>query len=175
MNIGTQTLRPGTFEKHLIARSHARKKGKRVLLSSLSLTSMVDMFSLLVIFLLQTFSTSPEMLMVGKGVELPTARSGAEIIDAPVLAITAQEIFLDQKLVGTTDAILRNPEALMGKLEAMREQWQKSHPTETFKGEINLQAHRNTSSTVVSKVMGMLPSQHYGSIQLVVMSGGGTP
>lgn len=171
MQVGTQYLRPGTFDKHLIARQYAKKKTKRVLLSSLSLTSMVDMFSLLVIFLLQTFSTSPEMLMVTKGVELPLAGSGASIVDAPVLSVTAEEIFLDQQSVGTVAQILKDPEPLMKKLEALRELWMKSHPTETFKGEINLQAHRDTPSTVVSQVMGLLPAQQYGSIQLVVTTG----
>ncbi len=171
MIVGTQTLRPGTFDRHLVARKHSKKKGRRVLMASLSLTSMVDMFSLLVIFLLQAFSASPEMLISGK-MELPSAISGKEIIDAPVLALTANEIFLDQKKVGDTAALLRDPTPLMAKLAELRELWQRTHPNEEFKGEINLQAHKTTSSAVVSRVMGMLPSQHYGSIQLVVLAGG---
>ncbi len=171
MNIGTSTLRPGSFDQHLIARKHAKKKSKRVLLASLALTSMVDMFSLLVIFLLQTFSTSPEMLFTMKGVELPLAGSGVEIVDAPVLALTETELFLDQKLVGPIDQVMKNPEPLMEKLEGLRETWQQSHPTEKFKGEINIQAHKKTPSTVVSQVMGLLPAQQYGSIQLVVTTG----
>ncbi len=172
MMVGTQTLRPGSFDHHLISRQHAKKKGKRMLLIALSLTSMVDMFSLLVIFLLQTFSTSPEMLMVGKGVTLPSAHSGSEIVDAPILAVTASDIYLDQKKIGATSDILKDPTVLMEKLSGLRELWQKTHPNDTFKGEINFQASKETPSTVVSKVMGMLPSQHYGSIQLVVMAGG---
>lgn len=173
MNIGAQTLRPNVFYKHLVPLKHQKKKTKRVLVSSLSLTSMVDMFSLLVIFLLQTFSTSPEMLFVTKGVTLPSAKSGAEILDAPVLSITNNEIFLDQKSVGSVSEITKNPEVLLKKLEILRENWQKTHPNEKFKGEINVQAHRDTSSAIISQVMGFLPSQHFGSIQLIVMAGGG--
>lgn len=131
---------------------------------------MVDMFSLLVIFLLQTFSASPELLLVTKGVQLPVAISGKQIMDAPVLSVSAAEVFLDQKLVGTTSDVLRNPEPLMEKLRDLRELSQKTHPGEKFKGEMNLQAHKETSSTVVSQVMGLLSGQGYGSIQLVVTS-----
>jgi hypothetical protein len=49
----------------------------------------------------------------------------------------------------------------------------KTHPGQTFKGEINVQAHKSTPATVVSQVMGLLPAQNYGSIQLVVTSSGG--
>lgn len=172
MQVGSQTIVPGRFQKHLIARQHARKKAKKTILLSLSLTSMVDMFSLLVIFLLQTFSTSPEMLMVSKEVRLPSAQSGHEIVDAPVLAVTKEGIFLDQKIIGSVEQVLQNPDSFIDRLKNLRELWQKTHPDQKFKGEMNLQAHRDISSVVVAKIMGMLPTQNYDSIQLIVTSGG---
>jgi biopolymer transport protein ExbD len=172
MQVGSQAIVPGTFQKHLIARQYARKKAKRSILLALSLTSMVDMFSLLVIFLLQTFSTSPEMLMVSKEVRLPTAQSGREIVDAPVLSVTKEGVFLDQKLVGQVDQVLQNPDSFMDRLKNLRELWQKTHPDQKFKGDMNFQAHREISSVVVAKIMGMLPTQNYDSIHLIVTSGG---
>ena len=50
------------FEKHLINRKRKRNWGMKAAGFTLMLTSMVDMFSMLVVFLLQTFSSSPEML-----------------------------------------------------------------------------------------------------------------
>lgn len=172
MQVGSQTIVPGTFQKHLVARQYAKRKAKRSILLALSLTSMVDMFSLLVIFLLQTFSTSPEMLMVSKEVRLPTAQSGREIVDAPVLAVTKEGVFLDQKLVGQVDQVLQHPDSFMDRLKNLRELWQQTHPEQKFKGEMNFQAHREVSSVVVAKIMGMLPTQNYDSIQLIVTSGG---
>lgn len=173
MNIGTQGLGPKTFNRHLVARAHKAKARKRMVVVGLTLTSMVDMFSLLVIFLLQTFSASPDLLVITKGVELPTAATGREIKDAPLLSLSEQGVFLDQKPVGSMQALLANPEPLMHKLAQLRNVWQKSHPGQQFKGEINLQAHRELPSTTVSQFMAMLPSQAYGSIQLAVVSGGG--
>jgi biopolymer transport protein ExbD len=172
MQVGSQAIVASTFNKHLVARQYAKRKARRSILLALSLTSMVDMFSLLVIFLLQTFSTSPEMLMVSKEVRLPTAQSGREILDAPVLAVTKDGVFLDQKLVGVVSEVLQNPDNFMDRLKSLRELWQKTHPDQKFKGEMNFQAHREISSLVVAKIMGMLPTQAYDSIQLIVTSGG---
>ena len=125
--LGTHELKVGTFERHLLKRTQKKKARKRLIIAGLTLTSMVDMFSLLVIFLLQTFSTSPELVMVTKGLALPVAISGRELDDAPVLSLNKEEIFLDQKPVGKTQEVLANPTVLMERLAALRDLWQKSH------------------------------------------------
>jgi biopolymer transport protein ExbD len=137
------------------------------------LTSMVDMFSLLVIFLLQNFSASPELAVVAKGVTLPISATSRELKDAPVLAISRAGIFLDQKFIGSAEELLDRPEPLMKRLSQLREIWQRSHPQQEFPGEISLQADQSVSSAVVSRFMGMLPSQAFGSIQLAVVGAGG--
>ena len=171
--IGSSVLGPGTFAQHLKVRAHKRSVGKRSLFAGLMLTSMVDMFSLLVIFLLQSFSSSPELLTITKGVTLPASGTARELKDAPVLSLAEDFVYLDQKKVGETAALVRNPEPLVVKLNALRMVWEKTHPTEKFKGEINLQAHRELPSTLVSQVMAVLPSARYSSIELAVISGSG--
>lgn len=170
MALGSQNLKVGSFHRHLVTRKHKKKARKRALIAGLTLTSMVDMFSLLVIFLLQSFSTSPELVMVTKGVTLPAATSGRELLDAPVLSLSNSGVYLDQKLVGSLEDLANDPEPLMNKLAQLRELWQKTHPQEKFKGEISLQAHRDLPSTTVSQFMGMLPSQNYGLIQMAVVA-----
>lgn len=172
MSLSSHHLKAPTFNRHLLARQHKAAIRKRSMLLGLTLTSMVDMFSLLVIFLLQTFSASPELLVIQKDVNLPTAATGREIVDAPVLALSDAGVFLDQKKIGELGALLLHPDPLLEKLSDLRTQWQKSHPNQKFPGQINLQAHKDLSSTAVSQFMGMLPSQAYGSIQLAVISGG---
>lgn len=172
MLVGTQKLAPGTFNRYLVARAHKKAARKRNMILGLSLTSMVDMFSLLVIFLLQTFSTSPEMLAIAKGVTLPNASTSQEIKDAPLISIATDGIYLDQKFVGKTESVLKEPTPLMEKLEGLKKVWMDMHPSESFKGEINLQADREMPSTVISQVMAMLATQSYGSVQLAVIAGG---
>ncbi len=171
MQIAAVNFGPGTFVKHLVARAHRKAARRKGLIAGLMLTSMVDMFSLLVIFLLQTFSASPE-IMVSNGVMLPDSSTSKEILDAPVLALSAAGIYLDQKFVGLTDSLLEDPSPLMKMLQQQKKLWITTHPTQDFKGEINLQADKSLSSALVAKFMGMLPSQQYGSIRLAVVSGG---
>ncbi len=174
MQLQIQRLAGSGFNRHLIARNYQKRKFKRMIVAGLMLTSMVDMFSLLVIFLLQTFSSSPELAVVAKGVTLPAARSSRELKDAPVLALSNEGVYLDQKFVGVTQELLENPAPLMSRLEELRTLWMKTHPGQSFPGEISLQADQSLSSATVSRFMGMLPGQSFGSIQLAVIAGGST-
>lgn len=169
--IGSIYLNTGNFEHHILTRDQKKRRYKKGLLMALMLTSMVDMFSMLVCFLLQTFSTTPE-IMVTKGVQLPDAITGKEIKEASVLSLTKDELFLDQKSVGKTLAILKNPVPFVRRLKKLKKAWAKSNPGKPFTGEINFQADREVESVVVAQLMGILTGQNYGVIQLAVVSGG---
>lgn len=171
MSVGSGILGPGSFNRHLISRAKRTQLRRKIIVGALMLTSMVDMFSILVVFLLQSFSASPEVMNLAKDITLPSSNSAAKAKDAPVLSISPEGVFLDQKFVGDTAALLRNPEPLMERLSQLRELWEKTHPTEDFRGEINLQAHHELESTTVAQFMGLLPAQNYGSIQLAVITG----
>lgn len=173
MALGTNILRVGTFNKHLVDRKNKASKHKRVIVAGLMLTSMVDMFSLLVIFLLQSFSNSPEVMAMSKGIVLPPAMSAQAPIDAPVVAISGVDVLLDQKWVGETAKTLENPQALIDKLNELKNIWIQTHPQQEFKGDIHLQADKGLSSTWVSQVISVLISQGYYSVHLATVSGAG--
>ena len=103
--IGSIYLNTGNFEHHLLTRHQKKKRYKKAILVSLMLTSMVDMFSMLVCFLLQSFSTTPE-IMVAKGVKLPNALTGKEVKESSVLALSKDQLFLDQKARGKDQGCL---------------------------------------------------------------------
>ena len=168
--IGANTLKPGSFQHHLVVRNHKQAQFKKTLLVSLSLTAMVDMFAVLVIFLLQSFSADP--LVVMKGVQLPAAISSSEIKNTPVLAIAEGKLFLDQELVGGLKEVLGRPNELMAKLKRLRESWQKTYPDKDFPGELNLQADKSISSVLVGQIMGLVSQAHYYSIQLSIVAKG---
>ncbi|MEC7276251.1 MAG: biopolymer transporter ExbD [Bdellovibrionota bacterium] len=156
------------FEKHLVNRKRKKHWGLKAAGFTLMLTSMVDMFSMLVVFLLQTFSSSPEIL-VTKGVELPNSITPAQVREAPVLAISSDGfLYLDQEKVGKTEDISKKPNGLLKKLNVIKKNWAKSHTT-PFTGEINLQADKEIQSTVVAQIMGILTSSQFQSIELAVV------
>ena len=168
MRLNQSIVAANPFEKHLINRRRKKGKGMRSPQFTLMLTSMVDMFSMLVIFLLQTFSNSPEISIL-RGMQLPNSITSAIVREAPVLAISKDgNLYLDQKLVGKTVDISRKPDELLNKLNYIKKGWVSSH-TSAFTGDINLQADREVESTTVSMVMAILTTSQFQSIQLAVV------
>lgn len=171
MRLNQSIVQASAFEKHLVNRRRRSFAGKKNVGFTLMLTSMVDMFSMMVCFLLQTFSSSPEILVL-KGMTLPDSLTPAIVREAPVLAINKDgNIYLDQKLVGKTQDVTKSPDELLQKLNTIKANWNKSH-TSPFTGEINLQADREIKSTTVSDVMAVLTSSQFQAIQLAVIGGG---
>lgn len=168
MQTGSKSLRPGSFQQHLIARAHKREREKKGLLVTLTLTAMVDMFAVLVIFLLQSFSASPE-LIIAKGLQLPTAITGHEIKDAPVLALAEGSVFLDQKLVGSIPDVLKTPRILSDKLVEVRKKILAAKQGEGFEGKINFQSDRSVPSTTVAQMINIISAEHFGEILLAVI------
>lgn len=169
MKLNTSLVASDAFEKHLINRKRKNSWGKKAAVYALMLTSMVDMFSMLVVFLLQTFSTSPE-IMINKGVSLPDSITSAQVKEAPVLAIAKDgNLYLDQKLVGQVKNVVKSPNQLLKDLNSIKNSWAKVHSGLAFPGEINLQADKDVPSTIVSQVMGILTTGQFQAIQLAVV------
>lgn len=135
-------------------------------MASLTLTPMVDMFSLLVIFLLQFFTASPDFLLTDK-MDLPTSKSPTELREIPVVSLAEDQVYVEHKPVGAVKDILKNPEPLAHELQGLQDKWVKEHPGETWEGEINLEAHKEIESTIISQYMAVLAAQNYGTIQLI--------
>lgn len=170
LNRALQTTR---FTQRLQALKHRKNRTRRILVAGLMLTSMVDMFSLLVIFLLQSFSNSPEVMALSKGITLPVAVSAAAPIDAPLLTLTSDNfVLIDQKPVGTSKEVIDDPSRLLKPLGELQKQWKTSHATAEFKGELHLQADRGLSSVLVSRIINIVNAQGYSSVHLAVVSGG---
>jgi biopolymer transport protein ExbD len=73
--------------------------GARSPLTPLMLTSMVDMFTILVIFLLQSYSSTGEIIHIPKDVHLPKAQQIKELKPAHVVTLTLSDIILDKETV----------------------------------------------------------------------------
>lgn len=88
---------PGQKFRH--SRILSRKKGKRDVVALLSLTAMVDMFTVLVIFLLQNYNTKDFLINTPENIVLPQAAVIKELKPAVVVTVTADSIMLDEKVV----------------------------------------------------------------------------
>jgi biopolymer transport protein ExbD len=183
--------RPG--ERHRYHNLLKKRKAKRGVVALLSLTAMVDMFTVLVIFLLQNFSGEQQMLQLHKDIQLPQARSIKELKPAFVVTVTNKEILLDQSVIATTDVIRAQSEWMMPELFALTQkslaQAKLEYETklqnrirdavQSARGDepespnswnkVTIQADKNIDILTVKKVMFTLTEAGAGEINFAVM------
>jgi len=89
--------------KGLFAKLGAARRGGQ---ASLFLTPMVDMFTIMVLFLIQQFSATGQFLFADPEVKLPRAQRAAAIAgNPPVVTITSETISVQGKAVEDTSAL----------------------------------------------------------------------
>lgn len=73
------------------ARNGHIKSAKRSAVAVLQLTAMVDMFTVLTVFLLQNFATTNQVLPIDQSVQLPSAHEVKELQPSNVVVLSAKE------------------------------------------------------------------------------------
>ncbi|MCB0348732.1 MAG: biopolymer transporter ExbD [Bdellovibrionales bacterium] len=86
---------PGKRDKH----NRPASRSKRTLVAALSLTAMVDMFTVLVVFLLQNYKTTGEIIILNKDIELPKASETKELKPSNIVLISNKAILIDKLVV----------------------------------------------------------------------------
>lgn len=98
--------KPG--QRHRYHNILKRKNKKRGVTATLSLTAMVDLFTVLVIFLLQNYSSTGEIIFIPKEVILPKANRVNELKPSVVVTISSKEVLIDRTKVATFEEVQAN-------------------------------------------------------------------
>jgi biopolymer transport protein ExbD len=153
-------------------------KGRRSTNADLNVVPMVDMMTMLVIFLLQQFSATGEILYMQKDIRLPDARHGQLIEVAPVVAISAAQVVVSGQKVADVAELDRDPAAvispLVEKLRDEKKRWEFIHQNDVdrdknWKGEVNVQADVKVPFRVVRRVMASAAEAGYGNVNFATM------
>lgn len=89
-------------------RAHGRRRpggGKRSAVAPLNMTAMVDMFTVLCVFLLQNYATTNNVLPLPDKVELPKAHEVKELKPSNVVIIAQDGIMLNDTKVAELSAV----------------------------------------------------------------------
>jgi len=81
------------------------KVAARSAVATLSLTAMVDMFTVLVVFLLMNYQSTGEVIPMKDNVELPSASSTNELEPANIVVVSADGVELNGVKVETFEAV----------------------------------------------------------------------
>lgn len=149
--------------------------GRQVSNADLLLTPLIDMFVILVVFLIMNFSASGD-LTLSNDIDLPEARSVKERERAPVIQISADTILVQDIPVASSDEILRDPSnripSLTEKLRKLRGVDEMMHPGQPFKGQIIINCDRAIDFKLVRKVMVAAADAGYVNFNYAVLRAG---
>jgi biopolymer transport protein ExbD len=159
------------------AQKQIQHRASRAAWASLNLTAMVDMFTILVVFLLANFSATGEILFMTKDIQLPKAQATAEILRAPVISVSAATISFEGERVYDTEEAARSDISTLSdityQLQEMRKTEEILRPGQQFKGTIVLQCDEKIEFSVIRKVMYAAAAAGYVDINYAVISKGG--
>ncbi len=134
---------------------------KREISADLLLTALIDAFSILVIFLLMSFSSTGEILFTGKNMELPSAMKAEALERFPVVKLDEGKIFLEEKLLDAGDGLFQ---ALL----AIRQEMVTAG-TADAPGIITVQADRRIKYEVLNQVVAACAQAGFSDIRFAVL------
>src|SRR5919205_2621754 len=153
-------------------------RGRRSTNAELNVVPMVDMMTMLVIFLLQQFSATGEVLYMQKDIKLPDARHGQQIEVAPVIAVSGAQVVVSGQKVADVAELEKDPSAIIAplveKLRDEKKRWDFIHQNDAdreknWKGEVNVQADVKVPFRVLRRVMTSAAEAGYGSVNFATM------
>jgi biopolymer transport protein ExbD len=159
--------------------AHGKKGGYADLL----ITPLVDMFVIIVLFLIANFSATGEVLMMTKDIQLPEAINVKEIEMHPVVMVSAEQVSVSGTIVGRVEDLVKdeylNIPALEEKLRDMKKQFEDLHAmaqddANAFKGDVNVQASKEVEFKVIKRVMFSCATAGYNNINFAVLTKGGS-
>ncbi|HVK60079.1 MAG TPA: biopolymer transporter ExbD, partial [Bdellovibrionales bacterium] len=106
---------PGRRDRH----NRPLKGSGRKIVAMLSLTAMVDMFTVLAVFLLQNYQTTGEVLELSEEVVLPQAHAVKELKPAHVVVVSKDQILLDKDVIATFAQVKEQPDWMIEPLKAL--------------------------------------------------------
>jgi biopolymer transport protein ExbD len=149
--------------------------GRKSAYAALNLVAYIDMMTMLVIFLLMSFSATGEILFVQKNITLPDAQNWTELERAPVVAVSKDVVTLDGRQVGTMDELMRDSTTgdfkiteLHDQLVTLKNNWKLLHPTEEFNGIAIVQADKQVEFKALRKVMFSAQVAGYNNVNFAV-------
>jgi biopolymer transport protein ExbD len=150
----------------------------------IQITSMVDMFVILLVFLLKSYSTSPVNITPSDKLQLPISTSLKDPVDVLKLVVSKAGIFVDDKKVvdlkdgqlAVQDVDAADTQFIRSLYTALDEQAKKSRQIASvndemeFDGKVIMQADRSLPYDILRKVMYTSMMAGYSDVKIAVVT-----
>jgi biopolymer transport protein ExbD len=156
---------------------HHTKRNRLRPSNSLILTSLMDILTVLVLFLLKSFVMEGEAVTPVPGVALPQSSSQTAAQSAIVIAIFNDTVMLNGEVVATVSKSVASDDLLIAplakRLDETREQaTQIAHlrGSDAFDGRVSIQGDREINFAILQRVMYTCSASGYDHISLAVIA-----
>jgi biopolymer transport protein ExbD len=143
------------------------------------ITSLVDIMTVLCMFMLQSFSAENQIITETKDLVLPesSAKKRPELM--VTLKVNNHEIVAEEKTVADVDAVLASDQLIipglyewLGARRAATEKLSQYSSKTKFKGDINIQADKRIRFRLLKKIMYTCGQQGFNNFSLAVRQKG---
>ncbi len=150
-------------------RERQTHKGGKSQVMDLNLTPFIDLFSVLVLFLIMNYSATGEVFFISKNLKLPASEHSHPLDSKPLITITNEAVLFDAQEVGANTVHIeeqdqQNMPRLRQALQQARIFQQNLRPNQEFKGEVNIQADESISIVYIKRVMNTLITEGWAGI-----------
>lgn len=158
-------------------RERRRRTTETAVVARLQLTSLIDIFTVLLLFLLKSLVVGGAVVSPFPGVVLPPSSSIASFKESPVIVVARQQIVVDGEAVCPTDQVTASNQlkvpALEQALAAVRQKTEalagRAGSSRKFEGKLILQADETIPFHVLQKVMYTSQTVGFYDITLAVI------
>lgn len=151
------------------------RRSKSISAFTLRLTAMIDMFTILLVFLLKSFSVEGEIMSVAQDLRLPESTAQTPPKAAPILVVTNEWIILDGTPVERVETVLTQRDNMINSLKiqlqqirAFSESLGQLNAKMRFKGNIAIQGDKGISFGLLKKIMFTCGQVGFNDMLLVV-------
>ena len=142
------------------------KRGKRV---ALNLVSLMDIFTILVFFLLVN-STEVETLPTTRGISIPESTANQQPKRTVVVMVTEDSVAVDGEKVATSRNALSNTSSTIPALErALKDLAANGTGSEDVENEITIMGDKSVHYRLLRKVMATCAEADYDRVSLAVL------
>jgi biopolymer transport protein ExbD len=162
-----------------VALGNRKNRSKKFSPPKLMLTSMMDMFTIVLIFLLFSFSKETEKLRIAKDIQLPSSSAQTSYSDSIKVVLSSKELRLNDEVLAILDQqnILgldpENPKAssLFHRLNSLREETVEQTSEEPKDRHILFLCDKRHSFKMINTVIKTAGMAGYPNFQFAVLEG----
>ena len=135
------------------------------------MTSLIDILTLLLVFLIQSFSAEGNLITASEDLQLPTSTSKEAPKPALIVEITQKAIISDGRVIASVDSVMHSPALLINNLYAMVMEKKRTVADTSKSLEAIIECDKEMQFSIVKRVMFTCSKAGYSDFSILAVEG----